>query len=331
MSSSLSATDLTLGYQNNVIVDHLCVDIPDQKFTVIIGPNGCGKSTLLRNPRTLIIVTEWRMPRALIALFVGAGLAIAGTIFQSISRNPLGSPDLVGFNTGAYTGVLIVITLLQSNSYSIAAGALIGGILTAMLVYLLTWRGGIAGFRLIVIGIAISAMLSAVNTLLIISASLEDAMSAALWGGGSLNGLTWLKAQPALLIIPLGILIVFALGRHLTLLEMGDDHARSLGINAESARLYLIFTGILLVAVTTATSGPVSFIALAAPQIARRMAGGSHLALFTTLLTGALLLLGADFIAMHAFDRRQLPVGAVTTSIGGLYLIYLLIREARRR
>lgn len=134
-------------------------------------------------PRTQLIVNKWRLARTVIALFAGAGLGIAGTIFQSISRNPLGSPDLVGFNTGAYTGVLIVLTYLQGSEYSIAGGALLGGVVTAFVVYLLTWREGISGFRLIVIGIAISAMLSAVNTFLIISASLENAMSAALWGG----------------------------------------------------------------------------------------------------------------------------------------------------
>ncbi len=281
-------------------------------------------------PGTVIVVTQWRLPRAVIALFAGAGLAISGAIFQSISRNPLGSPDLVGFNTGAYTGVLIVMTLLHGSGYQIASGALMGGVLTALVVYLLTWRNGISGFRLIVIGIAVSAMLSALNTLLIISASLESAMSAALWGVGSLNGMTWLKAQPALLIIPLCILATLAAGKNLTLLEMGDEHAHSLGIHTEYSRLWLIFIGILLVAVTTASCGPVAFIALAAPQIARRLVGRSHLALTSAALTGAFLLLSADLIAQHAFGRIQLPVGAVTTSIGGIYLIYLLIRESRR-
>ncbi|AFI91935.1 iron chelate uptake ABC transporter family permease subunit [Pectobacterium parmentieri] len=276
------------------------------------------------------VITEWRAPRALSALLLGAGLGVSGAIFQSISRNPLGSPDIIGFNTGAYTGALIVIILLQGNGYEIASGAMLGGIATAALVYLLIWRKGITGFRLILIGIAISAMLSAFNTWLIVTGSLENAMTAALWGTGSLNGVTWMKAQPAIILIPLTIIGTLLLRTRLKLLEMGDDSARSLGVNAEASRLWLMLFGILLTAVVTAVAGPISFIALAAPQIARRLTRASATPLFSAGTIGAVLLLSADIIAQHAFATIQLPVGAVTVSIGGVYLIWLLIREARR-
>ncbi|MEI7063185.1 iron-enterobactin ABC transporter permease [Dickeya chrysanthemi] len=279
---------------------------------------------------TVTVVTQWRSPRAVMALLSGAGLGVSGAIFQSLTRNPLGSPDVVGFNTGAYTGALVTIIVLHGSYYQIAGGAVLGGLATALAVYLLAWRRGISGFRLIIVGIAVSAVLSAFNTWLMIAGALETVMTAALWGVGSLNGMTWTKATPALLLIPLTLLATLLLARRLQLLEMGDDSARALGVSAESSRLQLMLCGIVLIAVVTACVGPISFIALAAPQIARRLARASTMPLCASALVGGLLLLTADIVAQHLFAGRQLPVGAVTVSIGGLYLIGLLIREARR-
>ncbi|MFG1172215.1 iron-enterobactin ABC transporter permease [Erwiniaceae bacterium CAU 1747] len=293
---------------------------PGQVWQALLGEGPAGFQT---------VVNQWRAPRVVTALVLGAGLGVSGAIFQSAIRNPLGSPDVVGFNTGAFTGALIAIILFNGNDYQIAGGALIGGIAAAALVYLLAWRQGIIGFRLIIVGIGVGAVLSALNSWLILSASLESAMSAALWGAGSLNGITWNKAQPALVLVPLTMIATLLLGRRQQLMEMGDDSARALGINAGSSRLWLMLGGIILSAVATATAGPIAFIALAAPQIARRMTGASAIPLFSAATTGALLLLLADVLAQHAFNGIQLPVGAVTISIGGLYLIGLLIRESR--
>lgn len=279
---------------------------------------------------TVTVVTQWRAPRAIMALLCGACLGISGAIFQSLTRNPLGSPDVVGFNTGAYTGALVTIIVLHGSYYQIAGGAMLGGLATALLVYLLAWRQGISGFRLIIVGIAVSAVLSAFNTWLMITGALETVMSAALWGAGSLNGMTWAKAMPALLVMPLTVLATLLLARRLQLLEMGDDSARALGVNAQASRLWLMLCGIVLIAVVTASAGPVSFIALAAPQIARRLTRASTMPLCAAALVGSVLLLAADIVAQHLFTGRQLPVGSVTVSIGGLYLIGLLIRESRR-
>ncbi|MGM3175228.1 iron-enterobactin ABC transporter permease [Dickeya lacustris] len=279
---------------------------------------------------TVTIVTQWRAPRALMALLLGAGLGVSGAIFQSLTRNPLGSPDVVGFNTGAHTGALITLILLQGSGYQVAVGAVLGGLASALAVYLLAWRRGINGFRLIIIGIAISAVLSAFNTWLMITGALETVMSAALWGAGSLNGMTWGKAAPGLWCIPIALLAVQFLASRLRLLEMGDDSARALGVHAEASRLWLMLCGIVLIAVVTACAGPVSFIALAAPQIARRLSRASAVPLCISALTGGLLLLAADITAQHLFTARQLPVGSVTVCVGGVYLLWLLIREARR-
>lgn len=299
--------------------------------TLRISPGEVWQALLGRGPGGFItVVNQWRAPRVVLALVLGAALGVSGAIFQSAIRNPLGSPDVVGFNTGAYTGALVTIVLFSGGFFEVAGGALLGGIAAAALVYLLAWRQGIVGFRLIIVGIGVGAMLSALNSWLIISASLESAMSAALWGAGSLNGLTWSKGQPALLLVPLTLIAVLLSGRRLQLMEMGDDSARALGINAGASRLWLMLGGIVLTALATATAGPIAFIALSAPQIARRMTAANAVPLFSAATTGAVLLLAADIIAQHAFNGIQLPVGAVTVSIGGLYLIGLLIRESRR-
>ncbi|HCC11421.1 MAG TPA: iron-enterobactin ABC transporter permease, partial [Atlantibacter hermannii] len=153
-------------------------------------------------PRQIsLVVVEWRLPRVLLALVIGAALGVSGAIFQSLMRNPLGSPDVMGFNMGAWSGVLIAMVLFGQSAGSITFAALGGGIVTSLLVWALAWRNGIDTFRLIIIGIGMRAMLVAFNTWLLLQASLETALSAEMWNAGSLNGLTWNKAFPAVPLI----------------------------------------------------------------------------------------------------------------------------------
>ncbi|MEP7452751.1 iron-enterobactin ABC transporter permease [Phyllobacterium sp. SB3] len=280
------------------------------------------------NPRTAMIVLDWRLPRITMALILGAALGMSGAIFQSLIRNPLGSPDIIGFNTGAYTGVLITIVLFHGDHVMITLGALGGGLLTAVIVYLLSWRQGIQGFRLIMIGIAVSAMLTAFNMWLMITGSLETVMSAALWGAGSLNGMTWARAIPSAIACTLGMCLCLGLARRVRMMEMGDDMAGALGLSVGSTRLWLMIVGVMLVAAATAATGPVVFIALAAPQIAQRLCRTRSMTLAASACTGAVLLLGADAVAQHLFSPFSLPVGIVTVSIGGLYMLWLLVRDA---
>ncbi|WON75748.1 iron-enterobactin ABC transporter permease [Serratia sp. UGAL515B_01] len=277
-----------------------------------------------------VIVTQWRLPRVTMAMLLGAALGLSGAIFQSLLRNPLGSPDVIGFNTGAYCGVLTAIVLFNSSIVGITSGALAGGMLTAGLVYLLAWNNGIETFRLIIVGIAVRALLVAVNTWMIVKASLESAMSAGLWSAGSLNGTTWAKSLPVLAVILLAVLLLLSLTRRMHMLEMGDDTARALGVNVERSRLLLLMIGVVLTAAATAVAGPISFIALVAPQIARRLCANKNVLLLTGL-TGALLLLAADVAAQRIFSPYQLQVGVLTVSLGGIYLIWLLIRESRKK
>ncbi|MFJ2617751.1 FecCD family ABC transporter permease [Glutamicibacter sp. NPDC087344] len=280
--------------------------------------------------RSHMVVVQWRLPRVLLALLIGAGLALSGAIFQSLTRNPLGSPDIIGFSTGAYTGALLSI-IIGAGSYAYTAlGSFVGGIATALVVYLLSYRRGVAGFRLIIVGIGVSTALAAVNTLLIIRADLDVALRATVWGAGTLAGanfeLLGIVALICLALIPAAL----ATAPTLRQIELGDDAARALGTRTQPQRLYLMFIGVALTALATAAVGPISFVALVAPHIARRLAKASGPALLPTALIGALLLLISDVLAQRLAPATPLPVGIMTVSLGGFYFIWLLVRESRK-
>ncbi|WP_312347235.1 iron-enterobactin ABC transporter permease [Leclercia sp.] len=283
-------------------------------------------------PRNItMVVTEWRLPRVMMALLVGAALGISGAIFQSLMRNPLGSPDVMGFNTGAWSGVLVAMVLFGQHLTAITLAAMAGGILTSLVVWALAWRDGIETFRLIIIGIGMRAMLMAFNTWLLLQASLETSLSAGLWFAGSLNGLTWAKTLPAAPLILLMFICALLLVKRMRLLEMGDDSACALGVSVERSRLMLMLVAVVLTAAATAIAGPISFIALVAPHIARRLSGTARWGLTQSALCGSLLLLAADLCAQRLFMPYQLPVGVVTVSLGGIYLIVLLVQESRKK
>lgn len=292
---------------------------------VIAAFGGSGADGVLR------IVLDWRLPRVLIAIVAGVALGLSGAIFQSLTRNPLGSPDIIGFNSGAYSGALIVTLVIGGNYASTVTGALLGGIATAFLVYVLAYRRGLQGFRLIVIGIALSAVLNALNDYLQLRAELNAAIAAASWGMGSLDNLAWSEVVPITVAVAVLLPVLAGFAGRLRMLELGDDAAASLGVPVERSRLILLVIGVALVATITAVTGPIVFVALAAPQIARRLTRSPGLALVPAAAMGAALLLASDVIAQRIVAPAQLPVGAVTVTLGGVYLIVLLISQSRRR
>lgn len=276
------------------------------------------------------VVLDWRAPRVLSALLFGAALGVSGAIFQSLTRNPLASPDIIGLSSGSYVGALIAIILLGGGTALTATGSIVGGLITAALGYVLAYRNGVQGFRLIIVGIALSAMLGAVSTFLILRARLEVAMTAAVWGAGTLNQVGWAELAPAAIVIALSLAGMAALAVPMRQMELGDDAARALGVRIEPVRLSLVVVGVALTAAVTAFAGPITFIALAAPQIARRLTGAPGTALVPAALLGALMLIVSDTVAQHVLPE-PLPVGIVTIIVGGGYLVWLLIHEARRR
>lgn len=275
------------------------------------------------------IVTDLRLPRVLVGLLVGAALGVGGAVFQTISRNPLGSPDVLGFGQGATVGALTVIILFQGGAAAVAGGAVVGGLLTGAAVYLLAWKRGVHGYRLVLVGIGAAAMLTAATQYLITKANLVDATRAVVWMTGSLDGRDWAQVWPLLVVCGLLIPLVLGHGRALRMMEMGDDSAYALGVRVERTRLVLMGCAVLLVAVATAAAGPIAFVSLSAPQLARRLTRSPGPNLAPAAFMGAALLLVADWIAMDAFGDRQLPVGVVTGVLGGCYLLWLLVSERR--
>jgi len=277
-----------------------------------------------------LIVQEWRAPRVLAAAAFGAALGVSGAVFQSLTRNALGSPDVIGFATGSYTGVLVAGTVLGAGYAATATGALVGGLGAAVVVYLLAYRRGASGLRLIVVGIGVTAFLHSVNTWLLLRAQTEIAMEASIWASGSLSLLGWDEVAPAVVLLAALVPVIAALSGPLRQLELGDDAARAHGVRVEPARAGLLVAGVALVAVVTASAGPIAFVALAAPQIAHRLVRGAGLPLVASALVGAVVLLTADLVGQHLLPVG-VPVGMVTVVVGGAYLLVLLVRESRRR
>jgi iron complex transport system permease protein len=276
------------------------------------------------------VLLDLRLPRITLGLLAGAAFGLAGAVFQTLSRNPLGSPDMIGFTTGSATGAVVAIIVFGAGPDVAALSAIAGAALTAVLVYGLAAVGGGGIRRVVLVGIGIGAMLVAVNSYLISRARLAEAQSAAIWLVGTLNGRTWEYVR--LLGVALAVLAVplLLLAGRLRMLEMGDDAARALGVPAARTRLLLAGLAVTVGAVATASTGPVAFVALAAPQIARRLTGSAGLRLVPSALTGAVLLVLSDLVAQWLFAPAQLPVGVVTGAVGGVYLAWLLTTQWRK-
>lgn len=282
------------------------------------------------------IVMDLRLPRSLTGLLVGAALGISGAITQSISRNALASPDILGITAGSSAAAVALIVLGGGSSFSgllatlgLPLAALIGGVLTAIAIYTLAWRKGVDGFRLILVGIAVNAMLTAVIGWLLISADINDVSRAQVWLNGSLNGADWTSVWPvAIAVVLVGggtVAATFTLGA----LRLGDDNARSLGVRLQHSQAMMLLSAVALAAIATAAAGPIGFVALAAPQIALRVLRTPGPPIIASALLGGLLVVASDLIARTILPV-ELPVGIVTSALGGPFLLYLLVRSNRK-
>ncbi|TLS39727.1 hypothetical protein FE633_45355 [Streptomyces montanus] len=294
-------------------------------------PAGDVLKSLLGNGDTgqEFIVNELRLPRVLVGLLVGASLGLGGALFQAISRNPLGSPDVLGLGQGSTAGALTVIVLFSGNAAEVTVGALVGGLATGLAIYVLAWKRGVHGYRLVLVGIGVSAIVTAVNGYLLTKADLVDAARAVVWMTGSLNGRDWPQVWPLLWLCAALLPLVLGNARGLRMLEMGDDVAYALGVRVERTRMLLMLAAVLLTAAATAAAGPVSFVALTAPQLARRLTRSPGPNLMAAMCMGATLLIVADWASQRAFGADQLPVGVVTGVLGGVYLLWLLVTERK--
>jgi iron complex transport system permease protein len=282
------------------------------------------------DPGTEFIVRELRLPRAICAVLVGIGLGMSGAMFQSLTRNPLGSPDVIGFQHGASVGALFVITVLTGSALAVSVGAFAGGAVAAVAVYLLAYtRGGASSYRLILVGIAVGALMLSLINYLPSRARVEEAQEATRWLLGSLNNRGWEDVWPMLVTFAVLLPAVFAAGPALRALELGDDAAYGLGLRVERARFWLVLLAVALVSITTVAVGPVVFVALTAPQIARRLVRSAAPPLTCSALCGAAIMLASDVGAQRIVPDTPLPVGVMTGAFGGLYLAWLLTTEWR--
>ena len=277
-----------------------------------------------------VAFAQQRAARIVAALLVGAALGLSGAIFQVISGNALGSPDIIGFTNGAATGALLQIIVFNSGPVEVALGAVVGVLATSVLVWLLTRRTGLHGFRLVLVGIGVGSTLAAFNSLLVVRASLTQAQTAASWLAGSLNDITWERTYALLGLLLVVTPLLLMLVRPLGAIRFGDQVASGLGVSVNAYRVAALFIGVLLVSLATATTGPIAFVALAAPHIAKTLARSGGVGFTSAALMGALMVLGSDLIGRFAVPGRIIQVGVVTGAIGGLYLIYLIYLERKK-
>ncbi|GHB53008.1 iron ABC transporter [Streptomyces xanthochromogenes] len=281
------------------------------------------------------VIMDLRMPRALAGLVVGVALGVSGALTQSIARNPLASPDILGITGGAGAVAVFLVTVsggaatAVTGSVGLSGAALAGGLLTGLLVYFLAWRRGVDGFRLVLIGISVSAVAQAITTWLLVTADIKDVARAQAWLVGSLDNRSWDEVGVALWGTLAVLAVVACVAFQFKPLHFGDDVAAGLGVRYSLVRAVLLLCAVLLAGFAVSAAGPVPFVAMVAPQVAMRLTRHPTPPVVASGAVGALLLIGSDLIARTALPVT-LPVGVVTAAVGGPFLIYLLVRANRR-
>ena len=281
------------------------------------------------------VIMDLRMPRAMAGLVVGIALGVSGAITQSIARNPLASPDILGITGGAGAVAVFLVTVSGgaaaaiTNTVGLSTAALAGGLGTGLLVYFLAWRRGIDGFRLILIGLSVTAVTEAITTWLLATADIRDVARAQAWLVGSLDGRSWGEVRVALWCTLVLLVVVGCVACQFKPLHFGDEVAAGLGVRYSMVRAVMLLCAVLLAGAAVSAAGPVPFVALVAPQVAMRLARFPTPPMAASGLVGALLLIGADLVARTALPV-SLPVGVVTAAIGGPFLVYLLVRANLR-
>ncbi|UFU08356.1 FecCD family ABC transporter permease [Ruania halotolerans] len=269
-----------------------------------------------------------RLPRASVAVLTGLCFGLGGVTFQTMLRNPLASPDIIGITSGAGAAAAVAIIFFGLGGFTVSVVAVLAGLGVAMAVYLLSYRNGVAGTRLVLIGIGMAAMLNSVTSYALDKAPQWELQEAMRWLTGSLNGSSWKDAAPlAIALVVLGPLLL-AQVRNLGALQLGDDTAGAVGVHTERTRIMAIVTAVGLITFATAAAGPIAFVAFLSGPIAARIVGPRGSMLVPAALVGALLVLVADLTAQFAFGTK-FPVGVITGVLGAPYLVYLIIRTNR--
>lgn len=280
---------------------------------------------------TFIVVMRQRLPRTLVATLVGMSIAAAGAILQGLTRNPLASPDIIGISHGASVAAVSVIVLAQVTTITILPiFAFIGAAVSAFLVYILAWRDGVSPIRLLLMGICLSAISSAIVQIMIAKSDIIYVSQALVWLTGSVYGSTWVHFWALLPWILIFIPLALLLTRHLDALHLGDDLARGLGTRVEILRAILLATSVALAGSSVAIAGTVSFVGLMAPHIARTLVGSSHGGLIpTATLVGGFIVVLADLLGRILIPPYEIPCGVITAAVGAPYFVWILVRNRK--
>lgn len=282
-----------------------------------------------------LVLFDFRLPRMVIAVLIGAGLAISGAILQGVSQNGLADPGILGINAGAGLAVVLFIFFFQGSTSGLGLlsifvmpfAALVGGALAAFLIYIIAWKKGVTPTRLILVGIGVNAAFGALLIVFQLKMNPRDFMQATIWLSGSIWGTNW---KFVLAILPwILFLIPFTIykARFLNVLNLGDHTATGLGAPVEKERRKLLMLAVALAGSCVAVGGGIAFLGLVAPHLARRLVGPKHQVMLpTTALMGALILIVADTIGRNILSPSEIPVGIVVSILGAPYFIYLLMK-----
>ncbi|MER1957044.1 MAG: iron chelate uptake ABC transporter family permease subunit [Solibacillus sp.] len=270
-----------------------------------------------------------RLPRMLAGLLTGFAFGVGGYVFQTMLRNPLANPNVIGVTAGSSAAAVFCIIVLHASNTVVSIASVVGGLVTTLCIYFLAKGASFSIGRLILIGIGIQAMLNAVISYLMLIGKTHDLPTALRWLSGSLNGVKMETMYPLIIAVVIFTPLLMMFSKRLEMLELGEEMSSSLGVDTNKTRLVLIICAVLLIALATAVTGPIAFVAFLAGPIAKRLVGSNFSALIPAGLIGVILVLAADLIGQFAFTARY-PVGVVTGIIGAPYLIYLLIRINRK-
>ncbi|SDW78927.1 iron complex transport system permease protein [Marininema mesophilum] len=284
------------------------------------------------NPSDEVIIYTLRLPRLLMALLVGASLAVSGAILQGVMRNPLSSPDVIGITGGASVVAVFLLTFLTDlATYWLPLASFVGGSLTALFIYSLAWKQGVSPLRIVLIGIGINAAANGLTTLLLILSPMYAVNQAMVWLTGSVYSSSWKTVTTffpwALVLLSLS----FVISRHLNAQQMGDEVATGIGHQVQRHRLIAVLVSVGLASSVVAFTGPIAFVGLMAPHIARMLTGPSYGRMLPiAALVGSFLVMSADLIARTAFSPLDLPAGLFTAALGAPFLIILLHRSGQK-
>lgn len=285
---------------------------------------------LFNSPDTLErrIVWELRLPRLLIGLIVGMCLAASGSILQGIMRNPLADPGIIGVSSGAGLAATAIMILFPAYIMLLPAAAFLGALMTALVIYAMSWRGGTSAVRIILVGVAVNAVIGACMSALMLLYS-DRVQSVLPWLAGGIAGAGWVQFGTIIWYsLAALVLAIFAIP-HIRILRLGDEVAKLLGHKVERSRFYLIVLSTLLAGIAVSVSGLIGFVGLVVPHIMRSLVGGDHRFLLpASALGGALLVVVADTVARTVFNPIELPVGILLSFLGGPFFLYL-IRKRR--